>query len=61
MTPKYRDLDLQLDGSLALILLARPDKRNAINDGLVQALRDLFQQLPPSARTARLYREGEHM
>jgi enoyl-CoA hydratase/carnithine racemase len=62
MTPKYRDLDLdlQLDGSLALVRLCRPDKRNAINDALVLALRELFQQLPASARAAVISGEGAH-
>jgi enoyl-CoA hydratase/carnithine racemase len=60
MTPKYRDLDLQLDGNLAMVRLSRPDKRNAINDSLVLALRDLFQTLPPSARAAVITGEGSH-
>jgi (methylthio)acryloyl-CoA hydratase len=60
MTTKYRDLDLELDAGVALIRLCRPDKRNALNDALVLALRDLFQQLPQSARAAVISGEGEH-
>jgi (methylthio)acryloyl-CoA hydratase len=60
MTPKYRDLDLQLDGNLALIRLSRPEKRNALSDGLVLALRDLFQELPSSVLAAVISGEGSH-
>ena len=60
MTAKYRDLDLQLDAGVALVRLCRPDKRNALNDALVLALRDLFQQMPSSARAAVISGEGAH-
>jgi len=60
MVRKYRDIDLELDGPLALVRLARPEKRNALNDELVLALRDLFEELPQSVRAAVLSGAGEH-
>jgi (methylthio)acryloyl-CoA hydratase len=60
MARKYRDIDLELDGNLALVRLARPEKRNALNDELVLALRDLFDELPSSVRAAVLSGAGEH-
>jgi (methylthio)acryloyl-CoA hydratase len=60
MTSKYSDIDFQLDGEIAVIRLARPAKRNAINDALVLGLRDLFQGMPDAARAAVIAGEGEH-
>ena len=41
--------------------LSRPAKRNALNDGLVEALRDVFQNLPEEAKAAVVfYGEGDH-
>ena len=50
MTSKYQNIDFQQDGDIAVIRLARPDKRNALNSELVLALKDLFQNLPNTAR-----------
>ena len=45
-TQKYSDLNLDLQGEVAVVSLRRPIKRNALNDGLILALRDLFQSDP---------------
>jgi len=45
---------------VAVIRLTRKAKRNAINDALVLALRNLFDELPASVRAAVLDGEGEH-
>jgi len=45
---------------IAVIRLTRPSKRNAINDGLVLALRNVFETLPEGIRAAVLDGEGEH-
>jgi enoyl-CoA hydratase/carnithine racemase len=60
MTQKHLYLDLDMRGDIAVIRLARPAKRNALGDAQVLALRDLFENLPASARAAVLYGEGEH-
>jgi enoyl-CoA hydratase/carnithine racemase len=60
MTSKYTDIDFQLDGEVAVIRLCRAAKRNALNDALVAALRDIFQGLPDAVRAAVVSGEGEH-
>ena len=63
MTPTFPDLSFELRGDqqqIALITLNRPAKRNALNDGLVMALRDTFQNLPASVRAAVVTGAGEH-
>lgn len=58
---KHLTLELMGDHQqIALICLNRAGKRNALNDGLVLALRDVFEKLPDSVRAAVLDGEGEH-
>ena len=60
-TPSAQDsIQLEMRGSVAVIRLCRPAKRNALNDGLILALRDIFQHLPKEARAAVIHGEGEH-
>jgi enoyl-CoA hydratase/carnithine racemase len=56
----HQDLQLEIDGALAIVRLNRPAKRNALSDGLVLAVRDAFQNLPPTVRAAVLDGTGEH-
>jgi len=56
-------LHFELQGEqqeVAVIRLTRGSKRNALNDGLILALRDLFQTLPATVRAAVIDGEGEH-
>ena len=46
---------------IAVIRLTRAAKRNALNDGLVMALRDLFQNMPEGVRAAVIAGEGDHV
>ena len=46
-----KDIQLEIDGEIAIIRLNRPAKRNALSDALVLGVRDTFQNLP--ARCAR--------
>lgn len=58
-----QDLHFELRGEqqeVAVIRLTRGAKRNALNDGLILALRDLFQKMPASVRAAVIDGEGEH-
>ena len=48
------------DGSIVHLRLARPDKRNALNDDLVAQLHTAFTHLPREARVAVLSGEGAH-
>lgn len=63
MTTRHPDLNVQLHGEqqeIAIITLTRPAKRNALNDGLILAIRDAFQNLPASVKAAVIDGEGEH-
>ena len=63
MTTPNPDLSVRLHGDqnqIAIVTLTRPAKRNALNDGLILAIRDAFQNLPQSVRAAVIAGEGEH-
>lgn len=45
---------------VAVIRLTRGSKRNALNDGLILALRNLFETMPATVRAAVIDGEGEH-
>lgn len=48
------------DQEVAVIRLTRGAKRNALNDGLILALRDLFEKMPQGVRAAVIDGEGDH-
>jgi len=54
------DIKLELQDTIAIVRLTRPSKRNAISDGLILALRDVFEKLPDTVRAIVLDGEGEH-
>jgi enoyl-CoA hydratase/carnithine racemase len=54
------DLSLELRGAVAVVRLTRPAKRNALNDGLILGLRQLFETLPEEIKAAVIEGEGEH-
>ena len=61
MTHPDIQLDIQGDDNeVAVIRLTRGAKRNALSDGLVLALRDIFQNLPSGVRAAVIDGEGPH-
>ena len=49
------DLYFEMHDDVAVVRLSRPAKRNALNDALVLALRDVFATLPSHARAALLH------
>jgi enoyl-CoA hydratase/carnithine racemase len=58
-----KDIHLDIcgdDQEIAVIRLTRAKKRNAINDGLILAIRDIFDRLPANVRAAVIDGEGEH-
>ena len=60
---RNKDIELEFQGDaqeVAVIRLARPAKRNALNDGLILALREIFDGLPSTVRAAVLHGAGEH-
>jgi enoyl-CoA hydratase/carnithine racemase len=63
MPKPNKDISLELAGKkkeIAVVRLTRASKRNALSDGLIAALRDVFQNLPGSVRAAVIDGEGEH-
>jgi enoyl-CoA hydratase/carnithine racemase len=59
----YTDIQLEFHGEqqeVAVLRLSRAAKRNALNDGLILALRDLFENLPATVRAAVIHGEGAH-
>ena len=54
------DIHLEMKGSVAVVRLTRPTKRNALNDGLIASLRHIFENLPQEARAAVVAGEGDH-
>ena len=56
----HPDLHLHMEGPVAVVKLTRPIKRNALNDGLIIAIRDLFQNLPKETKAAVIHGEGDH-
>ncbi len=58
-----QDLQLEICGEqkeVAVIRLTRGNKRNALNDGLILAIRNAFDTLPGTVRAAVVCGEGEH-
>ena len=53
-------VSLDMQGAGAVVRLCRPAKRNALSDTLIEALRDVFQNLPPEAGAAVIHGEGDH-
>jgi (methylthio)acryloyl-CoA hydratase len=53
-------LHLEIRDHIAIVRLARPAKRNALNDDLILAVRDAFDNLPDTVRAAVLDGEGDH-
>lgn len=54
------DLAIDIEGSVATVRLARPDKRNALHLDLVNRIGQFFAEPPPEIRAAVLLGEGAH-
>lgn len=53
-------LSLEQRGSVAVLRLSRPHKRNALDDATVDALGRFFADLPEGTRAVVLHGEGQH-
>lgn len=56
----HPDLSTTVQDDIAIVRLDRAAKRNALNDGLILALRDTFQNLPEGVRAVVVHGAGEH-
>jgi (methylthio)acryloyl-CoA hydratase len=59
-TPALRNLQLEIDGDVAVLRFNRPEKRNAINDETIKALGDFFAQRPEQVKAVVLTAVGEN-
>ena len=57
---KYKTLRFQRQGDIGLLLLARPQKRNALSDEMVAELNACIGALPEGVRALVLHGEGKH-
>ena len=55
-----KDVKLEIRDAVAIVRLCRPAKRNALSDGLILAIRKIFEDMPPTVRAIVLDGEGEH-
>jgi enoyl-CoA hydratase/carnithine racemase len=53
-------LHAERQGAVALLRLARPEKRNALDDALVLGVEAFFSNLPDDVKAVVLHGEGEH-
>ena len=53
-------LAVAIDDGIALVRLARPDKRNALDGASIAGLERIFTELPPAVRAVVLHGEGDH-
>ena len=53
-------LELEQHGSVLVVRLSRPSKRNALNDGMVDALESVFSAIPEGTGAVVLQGAGEH-
>lgn len=53
-------LHAERQGNIAILKLARPQKRNALDDGTVLGIETFFTSLPDNIAAALLHGEGEH-
>ncbi len=56
----YPGLNLDIDGAVAVIRLARPAKRNALSEDMVAGLSRAVSGLPAAVRAVVLHGEGDH-
>jgi (methylthio)acryloyl-CoA hydratase len=55
-----KSLKVERRGAIAIVTLARPEKRNALNDTIVLGLEAFFETLPAGVKAVVLNAEGKH-
>lgn len=59
--PDYSHLlSVKYIGAVAQVQITRPNKRNALNEDLVMAIKACFESMPESVKAIVLYGEGDH-
>jgi enoyl-CoA hydratase/carnithine racemase len=54
------DIHLDIQDTVAVVRIDRPAKRNALSDGLMLALRNVFENLPDAVGAAVIHGSGDH-
>jgi (methylthio)acryloyl-CoA hydratase len=60
IAPNTQDISVELQGTVAVVTLRRPHKRNALNDAIVLGLEYAFTHLPVGTRAAVVTGAGDH-
>lgn len=60
VSPSLNEVQVEYRGAVAIVRLCRSSKRNAINDGLIAAVGQRFDEMPNTIRAVVLHGEGEH-
>ncbi|WP_299620862.1 crotonase/enoyl-CoA hydratase family protein [uncultured Tateyamaria sp.] len=55
-----KNLNIEIDGAIAVLTLNRPDKRNAMSDGLLAEIDAFFRTTPDGVRVAVITGAGGH-
>src|ERR1700742_4736723 len=53
-------LSAKRKGNIAILRLSRPQKRNALNDGMILGIEAFFAALPKDIRAVVIHGQGEH-
>lgn len=56
----HPNLRLEQDGRVVTLTLARPEKRNALSDGIVEAIDAFFRRLPSDVGAVVIAADGDH-
>ena len=59
-TPTLEDVSVEHRASISIIRLTRPQKRNAISDGVMAAIGQRFDELPKTTKAVVIDGEGPH-
>jgi enoyl-CoA hydratase/carnithine racemase len=61
IAPKLPDsLSARRKGDIAILRLSRPQKRNALNDGMILGIEAFFRALPKDIKAVVIHGQGEH-
>ena len=60
VSPSLGEVSVEHRGAVSIIQLRRPQKRNAISDGVIAAIGQRFAELPETTKAVVLTGEGEH-
>ena len=57
---KFKSLQIEFDGPVAVVTLSRPERRNAIDEATVEEIGRFFESPPKEAKVAVLKGSGQH-